>query len=138
MPATLLLRQVNLLEGPGLPARASDVLVEGNRLVSLDLHRNSKTEADQSDRQPGKEAWLEIDASQLWLGPALVDPHSVLDDPHLGRAETLHAECRFLRRFRWSPRSPSEVWQPPSSVSWRGQEQCWDPSIQSSFDLLPG
>jgi dihydroorotase len=89
MPATLLLRQVNLLEGPGLPARASDVLVEGNRLVSLDLHRNSKTEADQSDRQPGKEAWLEIDASQLWLGPALVDPHSVLDDPHLGRAETL-------------------------------------------------
>ena len=30
-----------------------------------------------------------IDAAGCWLGPALVDPHSVLEDPLQGRAETL-------------------------------------------------
>ena len=89
MPSTLLLRQVNLLEGPGLPARSCDVLVEGTRLLNLDLLRNSPINADLSASHPDQEPWLGIDATQLWLGPALVDPHSVLDDPYLGRAESL-------------------------------------------------
>ncbi len=32
-----------------------------------------------------------IDASGCWLGPALVDPHSVLEDPLQGRAENLES-----------------------------------------------
>jgi dihydroorotase len=32
---------------------------------------------------------LALDASGCWLGPPLVDPHSVLEEPVLGRAETL-------------------------------------------------
>jgi len=35
------------------------------------------------------ESTEEVDGSALWLGPPLVDPHSCLVDPVLGRAETL-------------------------------------------------
>jgi dihydroorotase len=34
-------------------------------------------------------AAIEIDTRGCWLGPPLVDPHSVLEEPVLGRAETL-------------------------------------------------
>ena len=77
----LLLHRVNLLEGPGRPSRIVDALISGQRLQAL--------------AEPGALAvplqgrCQSLDAQTCWLAPPLVDPHSVLDDPYLGRAETL-------------------------------------------------
>lgn len=76
MSSRLLLRQVNLLEADDLPPRRADVLLEGRRLAAI-----GAGEPAIGSRQ--------LDASRLWLGPALVDPHSVLEEPLQGRAETL-------------------------------------------------
>lgn len=78
-PATLL-RGVQLLEGPGLPTRRADVRIEAGRLLSL-------TDSGPSAAlDPGLRL---VDAGGCWLGPPLVDPHSVLEDPLQGRSETL-------------------------------------------------
>lgn len=78
-PRPLRLRGLTLLEGPDHPPRLADVLVdaEGGTLLQL-----SPAAAESGTA-------LEIDASGCWLGPPLVDPHSVLEEPVLGRAETL-------------------------------------------------
>lgn len=75
-PQPVRLRGLTLLEGPDRPARRADVLVDAGSGTLLDL---SPSRAD------GAEA---IDAGGCWLGPPLVDPHSVLEEPVLGRAET--------------------------------------------------
>jgi dihydroorotase len=72
-----LLRRVNLLQGPDQPPRQADVLIDGGQIAALD---GAATAA------PGAR---NLDASGWWLGPALVDPHSVLEDPLAGRSETL-------------------------------------------------
>lgn len=77
MASTLLLRQVHVLEGPGQPAVQRDVWIEGQQLIGW-------------DSAPGAEA-QQLDGQHLWLAPPLVDPHSVLDDPWLGRSETLQS-----------------------------------------------
>ena len=87
-PATLLLRQVNLLEGPEQPPRSTDVVLRGNRLIALDAGVGSTGEALVDGV---------IDASPLWLGPALVDPHSVLREPLQGRDETLDSLAAAAR-----------------------------------------
>lgn len=80
-PPLLLLRRVNLMEGPGQPARVVDALISGQRLQAL---------AEPGGLQgPWQSPCHSIDAQTCWLAPPLVDPHSVLDDPCLGRAETL-------------------------------------------------
>jgi dihydroorotase len=74
----LLLHRVNLMEGPGRPSRIVDALISGQRLQAL--------------AEPGalpvplQGRCHSIDAQTCWLAPPLVDPHSVLDDPYLGRA----------------------------------------------------
>jgi dihydroorotase len=88
MPAPLLLRQVNLLEGPDSPERRADVLMEGQRLATI-LGNPVAGEPFGPEAMAGLGSPVELEASHLWLGPALVDPHSVLEDPWLGRAETL-------------------------------------------------
>ena len=77
MGSPLLLRQVHVLEGPDRSPSRRDVWLEGRRLLGWDLP--SPPAAD------GRE-W---DGSGWWLAPPLVDPHSVLEDPWLGRSETL-------------------------------------------------
>lgn len=74
-----LLRRVNLLEAPEQPARRVDALISGDRLLSWQTH---------SDQPPPPGAVV-LDADNWWLAPPLVDPHSVLEDPLAGRAETL-------------------------------------------------
>ncbi|MFM7268267.1 MAG: dihydroorotase [Cyanobium sp.] len=86
--ATVLLRQVHVLEGPDLPVRQADVLLAGRRLQTIAPPASAA--AGDSDAQV-------IDAAGLWLAPALVDPHSVLRDPRLGRAETLHSLAAAAR-----------------------------------------
>jgi len=77
----LLLRRVNLMEGPGRPSRVVDALISGQRLQAL---------AEPGGLQgPWPNSCPSIDAQTCWLAPPLVDPHSVLEDPYLGRAETL-------------------------------------------------
>lgn len=72
-----LLRGVHLLEGPDRPQRSADVRIADGRILTIEA------EAAHDPRVQ------EVDAQGLWLGPALVDPHSVLEDPLTGRAETL-------------------------------------------------
>jgi dihydroorotase len=77
----LLLRRVNLMEGPGRPTRVVDALISGQRLQAL---------AEPGGLEgPRPSPCPTLDAQTCWLAPPLVDPHSVLEDPYLGRAETL-------------------------------------------------
>ena len=72
---TLLLRGVRVLEGPGQPLRRADVRLVDGRLEGL-------TPADtEGDGLQAPADWL--------LAPLLVDPHSHLEEPWHGRAETL-------------------------------------------------
>ncbi|MFN9631587.1 MAG: dihydroorotase [Cyanobacteriota bacterium] len=83
MASTLLLRQVQLLEGPGRPPKRRDVWLEGGRLIGW------------GDAPPATAApTRDLDGSRWWLAPPLVDPHSVLEDPWLGRSETLESLAR--------------------------------------------
>ncbi len=75
---TLLLQGLTLLEGPGCEPRRASVLVDGGSGAILDLQGAACAAPVTA-----------IDAAGCWLGPALVDPHSVLEDPLQGRAETL-------------------------------------------------
>lgn len=79
MVRQLLIRGVTLLEAPGRPPRRADVLLEDGVLRAI-------------DPEPGAVSGggiASFDAEGCWLAPALVDPHSVLEDPLQGRAETL-------------------------------------------------
>ena len=75
LPQALVLRQVQLLEGPGQTLHRTDVRLEQGRIVSWG-------EGCLDQGTP------ELEASGLLLAPALVDPHSCLDDPQTGVAET--------------------------------------------------
>jgi dihydroorotase len=81
-PGPLLLQGLTLLEGPGKEPRCASVLVDGGNGAILDLHGAASAAA------------ATIDAQGCWLGPALVDPHSVLEDPLQGRAETIDSLAR--------------------------------------------
>lgn len=79
MAFTLHLRQVNVLEGPGDPVRQQDAWIRGEELVAW---------GEGPPPEVGEEV-RELDGQRWWLAPPLVDPHSVLEDPWLGRSETL-------------------------------------------------
>lgn len=78
MDRRLLLRGVHLLEAPGQPERLADVRLDGERLIAVE-----------AEGAAAMEGWIEIDAHSCWFAPPLVDPHSTLEDPVGGRAETL-------------------------------------------------
>ncbi len=77
MVRQLLIRGVHLLEAPDRPPRRADVLLEAGVLVAIDPEPAAMAGA------------AGVDGDGCWLGPALVDPHSVLEEPLQGRAETL-------------------------------------------------
>jgi len=83
-PPTLL-RGVQLLEASGLPPRRADVRIEAGQLVSL--AEPSRAASDDH----GRPDLRVVEAGRCWLAPPLVDPHSVLEDPQQGRAETLQS-----------------------------------------------
>ncbi|MFN9942952.1 MAG: dihydroorotase, partial [bacterium] len=82
MVSALLLRQVHVLEGPGQPPSQRDVWLDGRQLRGWDGWDSLSSPS---------EAVREIDGQNWWLAPPLVDPHSVLEDPWLGRSETLRS-----------------------------------------------
>lgn len=85
MATPRLLSQVQLLERPGLPPRRADVLLENGRLAA---------EGEPARSRAAALGLSPLDASGWWLAPPLVDPHSLLEDPHTGRAETLDSLAR--------------------------------------------
>ncbi len=119
---TVLLRQVNVLEGPDLPVRQVDVLLEGGRLRTIASPGTTAAEG------PDARA---IDAAGLWLAPALVDPHSVLRDPLLGRAETLDSLAAAARAGGYGT-----VALLPWAVSWRDHPEALDHTWPSPQRLL--
>ena len=103
MMTRLLLRQVNLIDQPAAPPRRADVWIEAGCLSRIEPnHRVPGAQAPPplapEDRRGGSapeerpdptSLAVELDASRMWLGPPLIDPHSTLEDPDQGRAETL-------------------------------------------------
>jgi dihydroorotase len=83
----LLLRRTHLLEGPGIPCRQADVEIVDGRIVWMGPAGQPPVEGP-SPSASGAPA-QEVCGEGLWLAPTLVDPHSVLEDPVQGRAETL-------------------------------------------------
>ncbi|MEB3266479.1 MAG: dihydroorotase [Cyanobacteriota bacterium] len=74
-----------MLQGPGLPLEIADVWISGGQLTRLEP-------AGTAPFGPGAAAGHEvIDAESLLLAPCLVDPHSLLEQPLQGRAETLES-----------------------------------------------
>ncbi|MEY3545379.1 MAG: hypothetical protein RLZZ247_1536 [Cyanobacteriota bacterium] len=76
----LLLHQVQLLEAEGAGLRRCDVLIQGGRLTAMGAEACQQAEACGARLLEAQE-WL--------LAPPLVDPHSELEDPANGSAETL-------------------------------------------------
>ncbi|MFM7266711.1 MAG: dihydroorotase [Cyanobium sp.] len=81
--ASLLLRGVSLLEGPNQPARQADVRLDASDGRLLGWTAPGGDPANPTAAEP------EIDGRGCWFAPPLVDPHSVLEEPCQGRAETL-------------------------------------------------
>ena len=79
------LEQVHLLEAPGQPPRRCDALIEAGVLATTGEDARKRAEVL---------GLPSLDARGWWLGPALVDPHSVLEQPQGGRAETLQSLAR--------------------------------------------
>ncbi|MFM7315018.1 MAG: hypothetical protein ACKO0M_17980 [Cyanobium sp.] len=74
------LRQVSLLSGPDQDPQPADVLLQDGVLCAIGPEAAVRAAA--LGLAPlAAEGWL--------LAPALVDPHSLLEDPHTGVAETL-------------------------------------------------
>ncbi len=81
-PPTLLLEQVQLLEGPDQPPLRTAVLLQAGAFSAQ----------GEAARQRGAALGLTPVAAEGWLlAPCLVDPHSQLEDPWLGTAETLES-----------------------------------------------
>lgn len=79
----LWLQNLTLLQGPEHPARCGDALLNSQgELVALDGDARQLAVAH---------GLVGRDGNGWWLAPSLVDPHSVLEQPLLGRAETLNS-----------------------------------------------
>lgn len=76
----LLLHQVQLLEAEGAELRRCDVLIQAGRLTAIG--GDAATQATACAAQV-------LDAQGWLLAPPLVDPHSELEDPSTGSAESL-------------------------------------------------
>ena len=77
------LRQVALLIGPGRDPSPTDVLIAADGAIAA-IGQEVAARAADLGLEP-------VDAAGLLLAPALIDPHSLLEDPSNGPAETLHS-----------------------------------------------
>jgi dihydroorotase len=86
MAAPLWLRQVQVLPGPGAPLPQQDVLIDGQGRL-LGWGEPARRRAVELGLRP-------LQADGCLLAPTLVDPHSVLEQPVEGPAETLESLAR--------------------------------------------
>ena len=93
-----LLRELQFLEGPNQPLRRTSVLLAGQQLLAFDQQAEQLAALDAEV--------VVLQAQSQWLiAPVLVDPHSILEDPELGPAETLKSlgiECAAAGSSRCS------------------------------------
>jgi dihydroorotase len=75
------LQNLQLLSGPGAAPASGDALIGADGTL-LAIGDAAAAQARVAGLSPSS-------GSGAWLAPALVDPHSVLEDPSSGRAETL-------------------------------------------------
>lgn len=122
-PELLWLQQVDLLEAEGQPPRCCDVLIEQGRLTAIGAEASAR--ATVLGAQP-------IAAAGWLLAPSLVDPHSCLEDPTNGRAETL----RSLQRSALAA-GYGTVALLPRALSWRDRpERLQLPAPDQAPELL--
>jgi dihydroorotase len=116
--AGLFLKQVQLLQGPDQAPRGADVLLHNGSIVAIGPEA----------RRLAKEEGLEPVAAQHWLlAPALVDPHSVLDDPLTGVAETMASLARSAIAAGYGT-----VALLPQALSWRDRPERLQPQEPTS------
>ena len=85
MQNTLLLDPVRILHGPGQDEQQGAVFIENGVLRGFDETARSLA---------ASQGLTPTDAGDKLIAPCLVDPHSVLEDPVNGRAETLQSLVR--------------------------------------------
>jgi dihydroorotase len=113
------LQQVRFLEGPGAQVRHEEVVINGRSLEAFGDAARARASAWNLQPEP---------ASHLLLAPALVDPHSTLDHPLQGTAET----ARSLQAAAASG-GYGTVALLPRSERWRDQ-----PELLQAFCRTPG
>ena len=119
------LQQVQLLTGPGQEPQPCDVLLQEGAITAFGPEAASQSASLNLAPEPAGD-WL--------LAPALVDPHSILEDPSCGSAETLAS----LRRSALAAGYGS-VALLPQARSWRDapeQLALAGSSSNSSLQLL--
>jgi dihydroorotase len=116
-----LLQKVQFLEGPTSPLRPEDVLLENGRLAAIGPGALARGEALGLPPQPASE-WL--------LAPALVDPHSELDQPYGSAAETLDSLVRSAAAGGYGT-----VALLPGGRSWRDRPERLQLPVAAPFQL---
>ncbi|MEB3201105.1 MAG: dihydroorotase [Synechococcaceae cyanobacterium] len=131
--SSCLLRRVNLLQGPDSPPVRADVWIENGSLSRIEPLEGPSRQATGSPGTgappPAASDLPSITAERLWLGPSLVDPHSVLEDPLLGRAETLSSLAAAAASGGYGTLALL-----PWGASWRDRPERlglrWDPPLR--------
>jgi dihydroorotase len=116
-----LLQQVQYLEGPASALRQEDVLLEHGRLAAIGPAALARGESLGLAPQLASE-WL--------LAPALVDPHSVLDQPYGSSAETLDSLLRSAAAAGYGT-----VALLPRGRSWRDRPERLQLPVAAPFRL---
>ncbi len=117
----LLLRDVQLLQGPDQPLMRSDVLLEQGVISAFGA----------SAREGAARLGLAPCSAGSWLlAPALVDPHSVLEEPEDGPAETLESLVRSA-----SAAGYGTVALLPRARNWRDRPECLRLGVEAPFEL---
>ena len=111
--AARLLGQVQVLSGPGEPLRRDDVLLDGRSLLAF----GAEARARATSLGLSAEA-----ADALLLAPALIDPHSTLEHPLHGSAETAVSLRAAAARAGYGT-----VALLPRSQPWRDQPELLQP-----------
>ena len=118
MNDTLLLDPIRILQGPDRPVRDGAVLLESGVLKGFDQAARERA------HQLGVTA---TQASDQLIAPCLVDPHSVLEAPFSGRAETLDSLRRCAAAAGYGqvallPRSPTWRDSPERLIGFRDHD----------------
>ncbi len=121
MPLARLLRGVQVLMGPDQALCNADVLLEEGRIGAIG------TDADRRGAELGLEP---LPAGGWLLAPPLVDPHSVLEEPAEGRAESLASLVRSA-----SAAGYGSVALLPRARSWRDRPERLQLPCEPPFDL---
>ena len=122
MDDPVLLSPVRILEGPGQDERQGAVFIDSGVLVGFD--HTAYAMAAQRNVEP-------TDASSQLIAPCLVDPHSILELPFSGHAETLNSlvNCASAAGF-------GQLALLPRATPWRDRPEGVAPLVRRDPDQL--